>query len=169
MEIIEELRTLTKDYEDKLYNIFTREIDKAIKYADDNKMNSIDKFIYVNEEIDKLHVKLGIVRGSINKLEKRPNYIEPSLTDDFIERICNYIKPVTKEAQNYLKIIGEKIICSTSLERLIDEYQELAKILSHPLIKEHNYITINVPLENDNLNTKKLIIRCKRLLEKNNT
>lgn len=166
MEIIEELRALTKDYEDKLYSIFTREIDKAIKFADDNKMNSIDKFIYVNEEIDKLHVKLGIARGSINKLEKRTNYIEPSLTDDFIERICNYIEPIIKEAQNYLKTMGEIIIQSDSLYFLIETYKELEKLLSHPVIKNNMYVIEGIDLDKNKFHFLEEIDVYKKLLIK---
>lgn len=165
MEIVNELRTLNKEYEAKLYNIFIREIDKAIKCADDNKMNSIYKFIYINEEIDKLHIKLGIAKKSILKEEKRDNYIEPSLTDEFIEKICNYIESITKEAQNYLKIMGEIIIQSDSLYFLLETHKELDKILSHPIIKDNMYITEGINLDKNKFHSFEEIDEYKKLVK----
>ena len=168
MEIIEELIILNKEYEDKLYNIFKREIDNAIKYAEGNKMNSIDKFIYINETLDKLHNKLGIARKSIVKEEKRDNYIEPSLTDDFIKRIDIYIEPITKEVQNYLKIMGEIIIQSDSLYFLIETYKELDKILNHPIIKNNMYVIERIDLDKNKFHFLEEIDVYKKLLIKEN-
>ena len=48
MSIYNKFSDITKEYDNKLYIVFKEIIDQAIKEADNKKMDSIMKFIYVN-------------------------------------------------------------------------------------------------------------------------
>ena len=63
------INEITKEYDNKLYIVFKEIIDQAIKEADDKKMDSIMKFIYINSKLESTLSCCGCV-GPSRRLER---------------------------------------------------------------------------------------------------
>lgn len=147
MALVDLFNNITKEYDDKLFAIFKDVIDKAIIEAEEKKLNSLDKFLYIDEMLNHAYIDLA----SSMEIASSPNYIQrinPPISEKLLERICNYLEPYVNAASDYIKVVGEQVINSTNMEELLDNYSELQKILETDGVFENSYLYEGIEFDN---------------------
>jgi hypothetical protein len=69
MDLIEEFATITKAYDDALFQIFKRIIDASITKNQENKLDDLTIFINVFETLKESYINLAIATGIISSKE----------------------------------------------------------------------------------------------------
>lgn len=144
MGLVEEFTVITEEYDNKLFNIFKRVIDVALKDSEDSKMNPIETFIHVNAELESSYVELALALGIITE-ERVTTYEKFSLnsapiSEKLLERIDAYMEPIVKEARKIIRQKAKEVQCATSLEELQEKYNHLMAILNNESILNFSYI-----------------------------
>ena len=149
MSIYNKFSDITKEYDNKLYIVFKEIIDQAIKEADNKKMDSIMKFIYVNSKLESAYVELALALGIIsdNNPSELPKRIDPPISENLLERIYEYINPIIESAKMRIKQKAEYVLQSSNLLELKERYTDLMKILSADEIQENSYLIEDIDFD----------------------
>jgi len=149
MSIYNKFSDITKEYDNKLYIVFKEIIDQAIKEADNKKMDSIMKFIYVNSKLESAYVELALALGIIsdNNSSELPKRIDPPISENLLERIYEYINPIIESAKMRIKQKAEYVLQSSNLLELKERYTDLMKILSADEIQENSYLIEDIDFD----------------------
>lgn len=146
MTIYNMFTDITKEYDNKLYAVFKEIIDQAIIEADNKKMDSIKKFIYVNSKLESAYAELALALGIItNKTELSKRIISEKL----LERIYEYINPIIEFAKMEIKQKAEYVLQSSSLLEFQERYDCLKQILSTDEIQENPYLIEDIEFDDN--------------------
>ena len=141
MELMDKFTSITKKHDDAMFEIFKSIIDKAKKEAEEQRLDSIYTFVYVNEKLQNAFRKLALVKGVVSD-EK--NYTEALsshiLSESLLERIYTYLYSIIKDTRNGIRKLCEDILDSTSLKELQERYDRLLSVLSMREIQANEYL-----------------------------
>ena len=143
MSNYERFKKISTDYDNQLYAIFIEVIDTAISYATEKKMDPLDKFLYVDNEIEQAYRELACAMGIIVSPDT-PYEVTPPISDDLMERIYSYTDPLVNEAREVLQREVDKIIDSSTLGELMEKYDTFKKMLDDKCIKPFMYEDIEI-------------------------
>jgi hypothetical protein len=128
MELANEFRLITKDYENRLFEVFKETIDLTKNYALEHKMDPVDTYVCVNKAIEDAYKKLAFAQGMIGYCDL-PYEAHPNLSDELTERIYAYIEPITNEARKALQKQVDNIVDSSTLGELLEKLDIFKKML----------------------------------------
>lgn len=142
MALVDEFTTVTEEYDNNLYNVFKKVIDKAKLYSKQANMDPIETFIHVNKSLEDSYIELSVALGITSKEKAHfafQNNKAP-LSEKLQERLFTYIEPITNEARNAIKLKAKDVLSATSLEELQEKYNSLLSILSKEPISKSPYL-----------------------------
>ena len=136
-------------YEDEMFKLFKEHIDSAVDEAKMIKLDNFDIYIYVNQKIEDCYHAISILQG-------RSEASEPDLREKLIDKIYTYIEPITKKAKEYIKVLADDVIDSSTLIDLNENYD----ILKSKLEKLNSGLDLESEFEDIELGSfKKLIVK----------
>lgn len=144
MKLVDEFTIITEEYDNKLFNIFKRVIDVALKDSKDSNMDPIETFIYINDKLESSYVELAVALGIVTeesiKVYGKNSLRSAPISEKLFERIDAYMEPVVKEAREVIRRKAEEVQRATSLEELKEKYNHLMAILNSEAISNFSYI-----------------------------
>lgn len=147
MTIYNMFTDITKEYDNKLYVVFKEIIDQAIIEADNKKLDSIKKFIYLNSKLESAYVELALALEIITNKTELPRRIDPPISENLLERIYEYINPIIESAKMGIKQKAEYVLQSSNLLELQERYDYLKQILSTDEIQENPYLIEDIEFD----------------------
>ena len=152
MDLIEEFATITKAYDDALFQIFKRVIDTSITKNQENKLDDLTIFINVFETLKESYINLAIATGIISSKEYyNEAHNNLMISENLQERILTYLNPIIENARNFIIKKAQEVCESTTLDELQISYDELFTLLSNKTIQHNSFVYEDLDI------TKKLI------------
>ena len=143
MATFDEFKEITTDYDNRLFEVFRRIIDTAIQASITNEMNALDRFVYVNNCVEKAYRELACAQGII-ATPNLPYNVTPPISDELMERIYDYTDPLVQEARNYLQAEVDKIVDSSTLGELMEKYEAFKAMLEEKEVDSFLYEDLDI-------------------------
>ena len=115
---MEEITKIIKEYEDKLFKIFKRNIDAKVIECKAYNYDAIKTYIEIRKIIIALEEEIQENSG-LNQIN-----------DELIYRVIEYTDEYMNEAVNEFQRRAEQLLNSSTLDELIDGVDELKKIMA---------------------------------------
>ena len=131
--MINEFKEIVDKYNKDLVEAFVNIINNAVVLAKENKLDDIQTFIYINEEIENGFKRLSKVLGK--------TYIEESyqipISYNVYREIIYHTDFYLDNAINEFNELNEEIINAKSDEEFSTKKRKLIEIISNPIIRKY--------------------------------
>lgn len=112
-----ELEVIIKEYEEKLFQIFKRNIEEKVQECKSNNFDSIKTYIEIRKVVIELEQDINMYTG-LNRIN-----------DELDERVMEYTDKYMNESINEFQRRAEQLLESDSLDQLLDEVEKLKRII----------------------------------------
>lgn len=147
MDLLDEYKLITNQYEDSLFNIIKKVIDDAKEEAFNCNMNPVDTFIYINDKLVRMYKQMLITQEIISDekqyTKKLVSYV---ISEKLFERIESYMQPVISCTRKYIEEKANDLLDSTSLDELQEKHKFLMDLLSNKTIQDNSYLYEDIEL-----------------------
>jgi len=128
MDLVQEFKRINDEYNNRLFKVFILAIDTAIAYSIEEKMNPLDRYVYVNNVIEDAYRKLAFAKGNIDN-PSLPYEVTPPIDDVLMEKIYNYVEPLFVEARNEIQKQYQEIMKAETLGELLEKFEAFKEML----------------------------------------
>ena len=143
MSSFEKFNKLTIEYDNRLFEIFREIIDTAISYSLEERLNPLDRYVYVNNAIEQAYRELACAQGYIPSCDL-PYEAHPRLSDELEIRIYDYIEPITEGARQLLQKQVDEMMNSNTLGELKEKFEHFKNMLEQKDIPSFLYEDLEI-------------------------
>lgn len=134
---MEEILSIIRECESKLFIIIKREIDKAIIRCKENNYDSIKTYIEIQKVINDLYDTIAKILGV------------SGVSEELVEKVGEYTEEYEKAGVNLFQEKAELLLTARTLDELLDEMKKLNAIMKELDSVESSYIYEGVVFNNN--------------------
>lgn len=127
MENENEFVSIVNEYNEKLIDIFLREINITLSECKPKELGPVETYVNIINTLNKTSTKFGEAIGMTGGYEISFNDIP--LPESVVKGICDYIDEDLKEAREEVKKQAEDVLNSETVGELMIKYNILSKTL----------------------------------------